>query len=120
MINDWPYGNEPGILHIVAWTKSPIPTTPEDDEMTPEARNIIDAFVRKTFTDRLGEAKVLWFKNWASIQSVRSVEHVHILIRNYTEDILRDVVGKDARQSGAKPIGELVREEEEGEVSHTK
>jgi hypothetical protein len=58
---------------------------------------------------------VLWFKNWASIQSVRSVEHIHVLIRNHTEEFVKSVVGIDARDQVKKTIGELVKEEEEEE-----
>lgn len=50
----------------------------------------------------------MWFKNWASIQSVRSVEHIHVLIRNYSTEFVDTVVGKDAREQ--RPIGELERE----------
>jgi hypothetical protein len=63
---------------------------------------------------------VLWFKNWASIQSVRSVEHIHVLIRDCAEDFLKSVVGIDARDKNNKPIGQLEKEkgeEETGEYS---
>jgi hypothetical protein len=115
LINDWPYGNAPGILHLVCWTKAPIPTQPGDGDLTPESRAIIEKFVRDTFVQRLGEDNVLWFKNWASIQSVRSVEHIHVLIRNYSEEFIKSVVGIDARDQVKKTIGELVKEEEEEE-----
>ncbi|KAF8540843.1 hypothetical protein BDD12DRAFT_831702 [Trichophaea hybrida] len=112
LINDWPYGNAPGILHLVAWTKSPIPTRPGDGDLTSEAREILKKFVYDNFSQHLGEDNVLWFKNWASIQSVRSVEHIHILIRNYTEEFLMNVVGTDARDENNRPIGELEKERE--------
>ncbi|TGZ77913.1 hypothetical protein EX30DRAFT_366329 [Ascodesmis nigricans] len=108
LINDWPYGNEPGILHLVCWTKAAIATVPPAGDLTPESRRIIQDWVDKTFVSRLGCENVMWFKNWASIQSVRSVEHVHVLVRNYTEEFVEEVVGRDARD--VKPIGEREKE----------
>ena len=101
---------EPGILHLVAWTKATIPTRPGDGDLTPESRERLAKFVNNTFTRHLGEDNVLWFKNWASIQSVRSVEHIHILIRNYSDEFLKKVVTEDAN---ARPVGEIVREREQ-------
>ncbi|CCX32814.1 hypothetical protein FPQ18DRAFT_322037 [Pyronema domesticum] len=112
LINDWPYGNAPGILHLVCWTKSPIATEGEKGDLTPEARRIIEGWVEKTFTQYLGRENVLWFKNWKSIQSVRSVEHIHVLIRNYEEEWLNGIVGKDARD---EVIGEKEKRRAEGE-----
>jgi len=43
---------------------------------------------------------------------VRSVEHIHILIRNYTEDFLKNLVEKDVRDENNRPIGELEKERE--------
>jgi len=80
-------------LHLVAWTKPPIPTQPADGDLTPEARRIIEEFVHDTFTKHLGKDNVLWFKNWARLQSVPGVEHIHILIRNYSDSFLQSVVG---------------------------
>lgn len=111
LINDWPYGNAPGILHLVCWTKSPISTLPGLGDLTPEARAIIDKWVHDTFVVALGKENVLWFKNWASIQSVRSVEHIHVLIRGYTDEFLASVVGKDAADGTIRLVGELEKEE---------
>lgn len=98
----------PGIVHLVAWTKAPIATQPPEGDLTPESRKMLQDFVDRTFIQNLGADNVLWFKNWASIQSVRSVEHIHILIRNYDEEFIKEVVGEDA----GKTIGEQVKEAE--------
>ncbi|KAI5781160.1 hypothetical protein EDC01DRAFT_718553 [Geopyxis carbonaria] len=113
LINDWPYGNEPGILHLVSWTKSPIPSDDTIGDLTPESRKILERYIYETFIKHLGEDNVLWFKNWASLQSVRSVEHIHILIRKYTPEFLATVVGKDVGDQKSRPIGELIKEKED-------
>ncbi|KAL2261765.1 hypothetical protein VTK26DRAFT_3406 [Humicola hyalothermophila] len=93
LINDWPYGFEPGIVHIVVWSRTPIPTDDTVGDMTPEARKTVAEFVRRYFVDRLGpggEDKVMWFKNWVALQSVRTVDHVHVLVRDVEPGVLEE------------------------------
>ncbi|KAI9799941.1 MAG: hypothetical protein M1825_004312 [Sarcosagium campestre] len=90
--NDWPYGVEADITHLVVWLKTPIPVTDGEGDITEQARKTIQAFVEKTFMQKLKpeynskvddlEDRVLWFKNWASLQSIRGIEHFHVLIRD--------------------------------------
>ncbi|KAF3938153.1 hypothetical protein ABW19_dt0200446 [Dactylella cylindrospora] len=82
LFNDWPYGMESGIVHIVVWTKAQIPIDETSGDVTPESRKIIVDYANKIFIEQLGlpEENVLWFKNWASLQSVRTVEHIHVLV----------------------------------------
>lgn len=107
------------LVHLVCWTKSLIPTLDDSvpaGDLTPEARGIIEDFVERTFTRHLGKENVLWFKNWASIQSVRSVEHIHVLVRGAGEEFLRTVVGTEANGEITKGIGQLEREREMKEI----
>ncbi|KAH8153148.1 uncharacterized protein LAJ45_02735 [Morchella importuna] len=118
LINDWPYGNAPGILHIVCWTKAPIATQPDSipaGDLTPESREIIDSYVNQTFKKHLGKENVLWFKNWASIQSVRSVEHIHVLVRGASEEFLKSVIGVEGDGLKIKGIGQLEKEKGQGQ-----
>lgn len=91
LANDWPYGFTPDITHIVVWSRTPIETDPVTGDMTPETRQTVAAFVKRFFADRLGpdgHDRVLWFKNWVALQSVRSLEHVHVMVRNVEKDVL--------------------------------
>ncbi|CAN6646925.1 hypothetical protein TRVA0_022S00606 [Trichomonascus vanleenenianus] len=83
LFNDFPYGVEPHIKHMVVWSKSPIPAD-EEGKLTPEAFDKIDSYVKRTFIDNLGMKRedVLWFKNWKALQSVRALEHFHVLLNN--------------------------------------
>lgn len=81
--NDWPYGLTPNLTHIVVWSRTTIPTDPETGDMTPESRRSVGKFVKNFFADKLGldgDDKVLWFKNWVALQSVRTLERMYILI----------------------------------------
>lgn len=110
LLNDWPYGVSPGITHLVAWIKTPVPVKEDGGDMTDDARRLIDAFVQRTFVDRLKgvhsnpEEHVLWFKNWTALQSVRSLEHVHILVRDVPADVLVDWTGeRTLKQDASAP-----------------
>lgn len=92
--NDWPYGLSPGIEHLVVWLKTSIPVKSEG-YLTEESTALIESFVREKFVARLEDARfpkpefhVLWFKNPTVLQSVRALEHVHVLVKDVPEDIL--------------------------------
>lgn len=94
--NDWPYGLAPNVTHLCIWTKTPIAVDPSTGDVTAESRDVIEGFVRRTFSDPLdgvcgdGEGKehVLWFKNWVSLQSVRGVDHIHVLLRDVSKSLI--------------------------------
>ncbi|KAI1335100.1 hypothetical protein F5Y15DRAFT_256181 [Xylariaceae sp. FL0016] len=91
LLNDWPYGLTPDITHIVVWSRTMIETDPTTGDMTPQSRQIVADFVKRFFAHRLhpdGEAKVLWFKNWVALQSVRSLEHIHVMVKDASREIL--------------------------------
>jgi hypothetical protein len=96
LINDWPYGLTRNITHIVVWSKTPIPTDEITGDITSESRRLIKEFVGKTFVNRLSgdEKRVLWFKNWVQLQSVRALEHIHVLVRDATTEDLEFWTGE--------------------------
>lgn len=57
---------------------------------------MIEEFVERVFIRGLdewdgggeGRERVLWFKNWVSLQSVRGVDHVHVLVRDAPKQLL--------------------------------
>ena len=99
LLNDWPYGFEQGIKHIVVWSRTPIAVDDDRGDVTPESRRLIEEFVGRCFVNALAaeanisreEAgqRVMWFKNWVSLQSVRGVDHVHVLVKDPPESLLR-------------------------------
>lgn len=104
LVNDWPYGFEDGITHIVVWLKTTVPAEPETGVITDDGARLVETFVDRYFVRRMrdvgllkeGESSgnaVMWFKNWIKLQSVRAVEHVHVLVRGATEDLLKEWSG---------------------------
>jgi len=56
--NDWPYGIDEKIAHLVVWTKFELEDDPTTDDLTIHARKQIDDFVDGTFGDKVGKENV--------------------------------------------------------------
>jgi hypothetical protein len=52
--NDWPYGIDKKIVHLVVWTKFELEDDTETDDLTTKARREIDEFVDETFCRKVG------------------------------------------------------------------
>jgi len=102
LLNDWPYGLADGIRHFCVWSKTPIATDPETGDVTDESRRLIKEFVDKTFSRPLdgvfgtgkGHEHVLWFKNWVALQSVRGVDHIHVLVKDAPAKLIEDLTSR--------------------------
>ncbi|KAL9074727.1 MAG: hypothetical protein Q9161_002096 [Pseudevernia consocians] len=103
LLNDWPYGFTPDVTHIVVWSKVRIPEQKPEGYLTPESAALVEGFVHKTFVEPLGsyrskqgvageretgDDRVLWFRNWTGLQSVRGLDHVHVLVRDAPKSLL--------------------------------
>ncbi|CZT22087.1 uncharacterized protein RCC_07956 [Ramularia collo-cygni] len=90
--NDWPYGFDPRIVHLVVWTKFALPIDPDSEigDMSSAARKVVDDFVGKTFSE---VSEKVWFKNWGALKSVHAVEHFHVLLFNPGEKLVERVTG---------------------------
>ncbi|KAF1941791.1 hypothetical protein EJ02DRAFT_403694 [Clathrospora elynae] len=91
--NDWGYAFEPGVRHVVVWLKQRLPVD-ERGALSRDGRRMVEEFVGKEFRVKAGEgegkggSKVIWFKNTTNLQSVRGLEHVHLLVRDVDEEVL--------------------------------
>lgn len=73
--------------------------------LTPESVALVERFVQRTFVEPLSSKedvagdfdtrndRVLWFRNWTGLQSVRGLEHVHVLVRDAPRNLLDRWVG---------------------------
>jgi len=110
LVNDWPYGFVDGITHLVVWSRTPIETKSDRGDMTLESRARIAAFVKRYFVDRLGpggEDQVVWFKNWTALQSVRSLEHIHVLVRDIDPATIAEWSKEHKWHQAGEPVVEL-------------
>jgi hypothetical protein len=60
--NDWPYGIDERIVHLVVWTKFDLEEDAVTGDLTDVARKEIDAFVKETFCKRMKEENVSFGK----------------------------------------------------------
>ncbi|KAL8695908.1 MAG: hypothetical protein Q9224_003085 [Gallowayella concinna] len=58
LYNDWPYGIDERIVHLVVWTKFSLPDDPSTQELTKEMRREIDEYVDKTFCQAISKENV--------------------------------------------------------------
>ena len=75
LYNDWPYGLEADIKHLVVWTKFLLEDDEETGDLTSKAREGIEVFVLKTFCGEKGvpREQLLWFRNWTRLKSVHAL-----------------------------------------------
>lgn len=52
--NDWPYGIDERIVHLVVWTKFELEDDPATGDLTEKARREIDVFVERKFKKKIG------------------------------------------------------------------
>jgi hypothetical protein len=93
LYNDWPYGIDPDIVHLVVWTKFELEDDVETGLSTAESHQQIDDYVQRTFKSHVKE--VVWFKNWRSLKSVHAVEHFHVMMYKPDREFLRDITQGD-------------------------
>lgn len=110
MPNDWPYGLDVGIRHIIVWLKNKLDTEPTRGDLTQASRAQVEEFIQQQFVKPLKHLpqtreRVMWFKNWVcfqktylfvsitdryqtSLQSVPGIDHVHVLVRDIPDHLI--------------------------------
>ncbi|KAB5551273.1 hypothetical protein GE09DRAFT_167881 [Coniochaeta sp. 2T2.1] len=106
--NDWPYGIDERIVHLVVWTKFELRDDPATGDLTEEARREVEEFVRGRFCGEGGVERdqVIWFKNWASLKSIHAVEHFHVMLYDPDPEFIRRVTNGD-RPLGRREVEEI-------------
>ncbi|MCJ1305604.1 hypothetical protein MMC08_008419, partial [Hypocenomyce scalaris] len=95
LYNDWPYGVDEKIVHLVIWTKFDLEDDPATDDLTDVARREIDDYVNETFCKRVVPENVIWFKNWRSLKSVHAVEHFHVMLYDPEMSFVEEITNGD-------------------------
>lgn len=84
-----------------------MPSDPVSDDLLPEARAEIEAFVRDKFVPACGRENVIWFRNWGALKSVRAVEHFHVMLFDPPREFVREVTGGDVSLAERVAKGEV-------------
>ncbi|KAJ5550907.1 hypothetical protein N7535_001155 [Penicillium sp. DV-2018c] len=93
--NDWPYGVDKDIIHLVVWTKFELKDDPATGYLTTDAQAAIESYVQDTFCSRVAPEQVVWFKNWKSLKSVPGVEHFHVMLYRPDMEFVREITRGD-------------------------
>ncbi|KAI5969031.1 hypothetical protein CANMA_001921 [Candida margitis] len=94
--NKFPYYFEDSVVHLCVWSKLTIPNDADSPvgDISPLTRRIIERYLEKTFIEKgVSEDNILWFKNWSSLQSVRSVSHIHVLLHDVDNGLIQKLLG---------------------------
>ncbi|KAJ5736427.1 uncharacterized protein N7483_001552 [Penicillium malachiteum] len=96
--NDWPYAMEEGMVHLVAWSKTPIATDDHGDPSPASCKAIAD-FIERMFSEHVKRGKyagdnLQWFRNRTKWQSVRSLDHIHLVLRDVNETFVTRITGQ--------------------------
>ncbi|KAE8365222.1 hypothetical protein BDV27DRAFT_144650 [Aspergillus caelatus] len=96
--NDWPYAMSPGMVHTVVWLKTSIPVDAEGD-LTTESRRLIANFIERTFAMHMSQREhagnnIQWSKNRIKWQSVRALEHIHVILRDVDDEFVTKLTGQ--------------------------
>lgn len=80
--NDFPYNFEPGVVHLVLWSKVALPVHSPDKAVRTAARARMNAFLQAQPLLRplLSSGHVAWFVNYPELQSVARIFHAHVLL----------------------------------------
>ncbi|RMZ68502.1 Mitochondrial carrier [Pyrenophora seminiperda CCB06] len=93
LYNDWPYGIDPDIVHLVVWTKFELDDDPDTGLCTEASKKQIHDYVQRTFAPKVKE--LVWFKNWKSLKSVHAVEHFHVMLYKPDPEFLKQITNGD-------------------------
>lgn len=58
LYNDWPYGIDTKIIHLVVWTKFDLDEDPVTGDLTARKRQELDDYVERTFRTRVPRERV--------------------------------------------------------------
>lgn len=95
LFNHFPYHFEEDVTHLCIWSKVPIPADPNSPfgDISPQTRRQVDQFLDRIILLRLGidPENMTWFKNWAALQSVKAISHIHVIIKGITKEQLGEL-----------------------------
>lgn len=93
--NDWPYGLDRRINHLVVWTKFPLPVNPSTGYLTDATKSRVERYVFEVFCGEQGvdREKVVWFWNPVGLKTVLAVEHFHVLVYGARKEFIDSITG---------------------------
>ncbi|CAI5757637.1 unnamed protein product [Candida verbasci] len=95
--NKFPYYFDSNIKHLCVWSKLKIPNDSKSEvgDISELSKKIIHKYLEKTFVNKgIKWDQIVWFKNWLTLQSVKSISHIHILLKDVDDEFIDSLIGK--------------------------
>jgi len=111
--NDWPYGIDKRITHLVVWTTFTLGEEEATGRLTENGKLELEEYVDRVFRIRVPKSdvsnlgfaleqalsqllmQVIWFRNWKELKSVDVIDHFHVLLLNPDQDFIDEITGGD-------------------------
>ena len=56
-------------------------------------KKLINRYLEKTFVAKgISWDQIVWFKNWLSLQSVRSISHIHVILKDVDDKFVDELI----------------------------
>ncbi|RKP31660.1 hypothetical protein METBISCDRAFT_22108 [Metschnikowia bicuspidata] len=93
VLNEFSYFFEDNVTHLCVWSKRSIESDLNSavGDLSADTRAVIEKYVQAKFVVQLGipPENIVWFRNWAALQSIKEISHIHVLVRNMDSDQLQ-------------------------------
>lgn len=97
LYNKFPYYFDTNVKHLCIWSKLRISVDKNspDGDISNRTRKIIHRYLEKTFVEKGGLSwdQIVWFKNWLTLQSVRAISHIHVILRDVDDKFIEELIG---------------------------
>ncbi|RCK60810.1 N-acetylglucosamine-induced protein 1 [Candida viswanathii] len=97
LYNKFPYYFDTNVKHLCIWTKLRIPVDRDSacGDISDRTKKIIHRYLEKTFVEKGGLSwdQIVWFKNWLTLQSVRAISHIHVILRDVDDVFIEQLIG---------------------------
>ncbi|ORY85075.1 hypothetical protein BCR37DRAFT_378123 [Protomyces lactucae-debilis] len=78
--NDFPYGFEDDITHLVVWLKHALPQD-ADGVLEPDTQVQVESFIYTHLCKNLPRERIVFFFNPPSLKSIGALEHFHVCLQ---------------------------------------
>ncbi|SCU88095.1 LAFA_0E10704g1_1 [Lachancea sp. 'fantastica'] len=102
--NDFPYDFPDHVHHLVLWSKIQIPLYVSDSR---EKVAIVETKIQQFLKANLARYNIqdfVWFINYPSLQSVKAVSHIHVLINSGESEKIDHILANGFESIGFEPI----------------
>ncbi|EMG46929.1 hypothetical protein G210_2805 [Candida maltosa Xu316] len=96
LYNKFPYYFDNNVKHLCIWSKLRIPVDKESPvgDISERTKKIIHRYLEKTFVEKgISWDQIVWFKNWLTLQSVRSISHIHVILKDVDDEFIEKLIG---------------------------